>query len=81
MKNWHLRYAVALLLVHERFIASFQPSAIQTILLSMDADSGPPLFWGPSLNMCTVSCAELTASNVETAWKLMEYIFGKDWHT
>lgn len=29
---------------------------------------------GPSLNMCTVSCAELTASRLLTTLKLIEYI-------
>lgn len=33
-----------------------------------------PDFCGPSLNMWTVSCAELTASSVETRLKLIEYI-------
>lgn len=37
-------------------------------------DGGDPAFCGPSLKICTVSCAELTASKLDTTLKLMEYI-------
>lgn len=35
-----------------------------------DADD----LWGPNLNICTVSCAELTARSDDTTLKLIEYI-------
>lgn len=68
--------------------ASYPPSsACPPSLLSMDpvglAGLPPfpapspfpaPAFCGPSLNICTVSCAELTASRLDTTLKLIEYI-------
>ena len=38
-------------------------------------------FCDPSLKMCTVSCAELTANNDDTALKFIEYLRARDVRT
>ena len=48
------------------------PDELHAELPSSDLHS--PTLYPPNLKICTVSCAELTANNVETALKLIEYI-------
>jgi hypothetical protein len=57
-------------------LLSIEPDGLGGLcsFLFVEDDAEPADFWEPSLKMCTVSWAELTANKVETTLKLMEYI-------